>query len=96
MEYTITFQERAEKGGRPIEDGRDITLAAGDKYGFAAIPNVGDFVQMASVSGNRPAFEGRVEGRLFRYFATDDEHGHFCHVNIVVASYEDVPDLIKE
>lgn len=95
MEYTITLQERPSAGGRPIEDGRDIALAAGDSAGFAAIPNVGDYVQMISVSGNRPAFEGRVEGRLFRYFAGDDDQ-HFCHVNVVVASYDEVPDLIKE
>ncbi|MGE7085695.1 hypothetical protein [Achromobacter xylosoxidans] len=95
MEYTITFQERPEKDARPIEDGRDIALAAGDAAGFAAIPNVGDYVQMISVSRNRPAFSGRVEGRLFRYFAADDEK-HACHVNIIVASYDEVPDLIKE
>lgn len=95
MEYSVTFQERSAPDARPIEDGRDIVLSAGDRAGFAAIPNVGDYVQMVSISGNRPSFNGRVEGRLFRYFAGDDDQ-HHCHVNIVVASYEDVPDLIKE
>lgn len=95
MQYTISFQERPSSESRPIEDGRDVHIEANNKEGFALVPNLGDYVHMIALDEHRPAFEGKVTGRLFRYFVNKDG-AQSCHVNVIVDSSEEVPDLIKE
>lgn len=93
--YTITFQERPSPDSRPIEDGRDIEISANDKDGFALTPQIGDHVHMIAMDESRPGFAGKVTGRLFRYYV-NEEGAQSCHINIIVDSSENVPDLIKE
>lgn len=90
MKYFVTFQQMG-KHGRPIDH---PSAADFEADGAAALPNVGDYVQILAFGHEgAPQYSGKVRSRLFRYLGADN-----CGVNIVIedADDDDWGALIKE
>lgn len=96
MKYWIDFQYLRKGFERPIDQGSVVGIEVDGDHGYAAIPNVGDYVEV--ILSGRPdqeAFMGRVRSRLFRYFVVQDQTN--CSVNVVVEETDDDwGKLIKE
>jgi hypothetical protein len=99
VKYWIEYQHMPDGAPRPVDQGEVVAIEVTDKGGFAAVPNVGDFVSIDN-SGDRDegraSFSGKVRSRLFRYIRTSNTDIS-CLINIVVAETDDEwGALVKE
>lgn len=78
----VNFQYLPKGAARPIDEGQLVHLE-GDPVSVSALPQVGDFVELQTMSDTPVAFSGRVRSRLFRYLGTG------VGINIVVEEVSD-------
>ena len=98
VKYFIEYQHLPKGSPRPHDDGEIVGIEVSDKGGFAALPNVGDYIHIDNSmdGGERAAFSGKVRSRYFRYIRISNDD-ITCLINIVVEeTSDDLGKLVKE